>query len=129
MSGTSRSGTPRCSATVITQSRLADVSILHLEGALHVPLGTELRRRVHMLLRTGERKIVLCLARVATVDAAGVGELVRVHNMAVAANACLRIKNTTANVTTLLDRLGLLDLLGVDVDANGEAPTGTNREA
>ena len=121
MSKTSRPGILRSSAITIRESRLADVSVLRVQGPLHAPLGAELRQRVQMLLRRGERRVVVCLARVATVDAAGVGELVRVHNMVVAANARLRIKNTTANVSALLDRVGLLDRLGTETERYGTA--------
>jgi anti-anti-sigma factor len=98
-------------ATVIRESRLGNVSVLKVEGPLHASLGAEVRRKVQALLQRGERTIVLSLARVRTLDAAGVGELVRVHNLVVAANGRLRIAHTTDNVRTLLDRLGLFDLL------------------
>jgi anti-anti-sigma factor len=94
------------------------VSLLVLEGPLHARLGAELRQRVQTLLHRGERTVLLCLARVGTLDAAGVGELVRVHNTVVAANGRLRITNTTENVRVLLDRLGLFDLLTRDLELN-----------
>jgi anti-anti-sigma factor len=90
------------------------MSVLHLEGPLHAALGVQLRQRVEALLHRGEARIVLCLARVSTADAAGIGELVRAHNRAAALNGLLRITNATENVRAVLDRVGLFDLLSRD---------------
>jgi anti-anti-sigma factor len=118
MGKTFQSVTPQVySAVGLRDSRLAGVSVLQAEGPLHAQLGAALRHMVQMLLHRGERTIVLSLARVTTLDAAGVGELVRAHNMAAAANGRLRITNTTDTVRTVLDRLGLLDVLSLDPDA------------
>jgi anti-anti-sigma factor len=92
------------------------VSVLLVEGALHGPLGAELRRGVQTLLQRGARRIALCLARVSSVDAAGIGELVRAHNIVAAANGRLRITNTPQAVRIVLDRLGLFDVLSSDLE-------------
>jgi anti-anti-sigma factor len=66
---------------------------------------------VRTLLRRGERRIVLDLAGVSRIDAAGIGELVRAYNIAIASNGALRIVNTTPRVREMLERVGLFDRL------------------
>jgi anti-anti-sigma factor len=85
--------------------------VLWLDDAFRAPVTGELRHRVHELLRRGERHIVLNMARVSSIDAAGVGELVRAHNVTVAANSVLRIAQATAWVREVLTRAGLFHLL------------------
>ena len=91
-------------------------SVLHLDGPLRGPTNTGLRRSVRTLLRRGERRIVLDLAHVPAVDAAGLGELVRAFNMATAVDGALRITHTTRHVRECLNRVGLFDLLSQDPD-------------
>ena len=56
-----------------TRERVShDVSIVEVEGP-RVPVNGELLHRVLFLLRHGERHIVLNLAHVSRIDAAGVG--------------------------------------------------------
>jgi anti-anti-sigma factor len=59
----------------------------------------------------GERDIVLDLARVSKIDAAGVGELVRAYNMSRAADGALRIVHATQWVREVLERVQLFELL------------------
>ena len=66
---------------VTTGSGLGRRGTVYLQGALRAPLDGELRRTVRGLLRRGDRLIVLDLAGVRRIDAAGVGELVRAYNM------------------------------------------------
>jgi anti-anti-sigma factor len=102
------------SATVVGESRLNDVSVLHLEGPLYAVLGAELQHKVQALLNRGERKILLSLSGVSDVDAAGLGELIRAYNMTMAANAVLRITQVTSRVREVLERVRLLELLTED---------------
>jgi anti-anti-sigma factor len=74
-------------------------------------LNGELRRKVQALIDRGDRTIVLNLARVSQVDAAGIGELVDVYKMAIAAHRALRIAHTPRRVQRILDRVGLFNLL------------------
>jgi anti-sigma B factor antagonist len=96
------------------------VSVLHLKGALRAPIGPALEHKVHALLRRGERRILLNLAEVSDLDAAGLGELVRVYNTAVAADGVLQIAHAGGRIRTLLTRVGLFELLSVDA-AGGDA--------
>jgi anti-anti-sigma factor len=87
------------------------VFVIHVEGPLRAPVKNDLRRRVCKLIDRGEGKIVLDLSRVSDLDAAGIGELVHVYNMAIAANGSLRIAHAAGKVQRILDRVGLFDLL------------------
>jgi anti-anti-sigma factor len=86
-------------------------TVLEVDGGLRAPVSTELRERVTALLGRGERRIVLDLARLADIDAAGIGELVNVMNAANAAGAMLRIAQATRHVRRLLRATGLSGLL------------------
>jgi anti-anti-sigma factor len=122
MSKRSRSNTLSARlSTIVRESRLDDVAVLHIEGSLQTPIGGELRHQVQRLLRRGERRIVVSLARVAAIDAAGMGELVSVYNAARAAGAVLHIRHATANVRALLQYVGLFDLLAEPSDFDIEA--------
>ena len=96
---------------VTTGSSSGSRGTVHLRGALRAPLDGELRRTVCGLLRRGERLIVLDLAGVLRIDAAGVGELVRAYNMVVAAQGVLRIVHSTVWVREILRRVGLFEIL------------------
>jgi anti-sigma B factor antagonist len=82
-----------------------------------VPVNRALRDNVRALLRQGERAIVLDLAEVTRIDAAGIGELVRVFNVTAALNGRLRITNTSPRVREVLERAGVFDLLAGAVGA------------
>ena len=100
--------------TSVREERSPHVSTLHIVGPLRVPLDLELRSTVHVILRRGFRRIVLNLASVSDLDAGGVGELVRLFNMAAAAHGELRIANACPRVRELLHRARVLDLLTGD---------------
>jgi anti-anti-sigma factor len=94
-----------------TRERVShDVSIVEVEGP-RVPVNGELRHRVLFLLRHSERHLVLNLAHVSRIDAAGVGELVRSYNVAMAAKGGLRITRVTRYVRSILKRVGLFEIL------------------
>jgi anti-anti-sigma factor len=84
---------------------------IHVVGPLREPVSTELRRMVQTLVCRGDRRIVLDLADLSEIDAAGVGELVRAYNLASAAEGTLWIVNAASSVRELLVRVGLFDLL------------------
>jgi anti-anti-sigma regulatory factor len=98
---------------VLDPDLLEDVTIVHFDGVLRAPIDGELSGRVQELLAHGKRNIVVDLAVVSDLDAAGVGELVRAHNLAVAADAALRITHPDGRIRELLARLDLLTVLNV----------------
>jgi anti-anti-sigma factor len=87
------------------------VCILSIAGSLRAPGGGELRHAVHDLLRRGERAIVVDLAGVSRIDAAGVGQLVRAYNVTRAAHGTLQIRHAPERVRAMLERARLLGLL------------------
>ena len=86
-------------------------SVLEVEGSLREPVDTDLSDNVATLLKHGHRRIVLDLARVSDVDAAGVGELVRAFNLAYAVGGELRIVSASERVKHFLRVTGLLALI------------------
>ena len=102
--------------------------IVRVEGPLRVPVSRALRRDVRALLRCGARAIVVDLAEVSRIDAAGVGELIRAFNMTAAVDGALRIANASAWVRQILELVGLFDLLsGEEQVEHGNARTRIER--
>jgi anti-anti-sigma factor len=102
--------------TVVLGPCSQEFCTVYIEGPLRLPVNRDLRSQVRSLLRRGERAIVVDLARVSRIDAAGVGELVRAYNMTSARNGLLRIVHATDWVREILTRVGLFELLSADVD-------------
>jgi anti-sigma B factor antagonist len=93
-----------------------------------MPVSRALRRDVRALLRCGARAIVVDLAEVSRIDAAGVGELIRAFNMTAAVDGALRIANASAWVRQILELTGLFDLLsGEEHVEHGNARTRIER--
>ena len=102
--------------TVILKLCPKTAHIVHVKGTRRAPVSQMLRHSVRALLRRGERRIVLDLSSVSTIDAAGVGELVRTFNMTTSVNGGLRIVNATAWVREMLERAQLFELLSGRID-------------
>lgn len=98
----------------VREERSRTLSILHVEGSLRVPVGSELQHSVQALLCRGARQIVLDLSGVPEVDAGGVGKVVEVYNLAAASHGALQIAEPRAHVRELFDRAGLFDLLSAE---------------
>jgi anti-anti-sigma factor len=90
---------------------LENTTVLHPDGALRAPATGDLLRRVEALLEAGERAIVLSLAGVTDIDAAGVGALVRARNLAESVGGRFRVVDATGRTREVLARTGLLGLL------------------
>ena len=86
-------------------------SIVPVEGTLRAPADAKLRRRVEALLGRGERQVVLDLADLSDIDAAGIGELVRAFNAMREAGGVLQITHVTRHVGKVLQVTGVLGLL------------------
>src|SRR5947207_3013200 len=93
--------------TVLRLPCLNTGSVLYIDGRLRAPMDREMRHQVRALLGRGERQIVLDLTRVSSIDAAGIGELVRAHNMTRAVNGALRVANPTHWVRHAIECAGL----------------------
>ena len=92
------------------------VAILPVEGALRAPATTKLRYRLEGLLDRGERRVVLDLARLSAIDAAGIGELVRAFSTMQASGGVLRIAHANRHVRALLHVTGVSTLLDPEAD-------------
>jgi anti-anti-sigma factor len=86
-------------------------TFFQIRGPLQAPVDDELRERVRTFLRQGYRDIVLDLARVPSIDAVGIGELISVYNLVHAASGELRIVNVSAHVRETLELVGVFALL------------------
>ena len=100
-----------CKAFLGQLSRSEHSHRVLLQNWPRLPLNDELPHLVRTLLRCGEGRVVLDLTGVATIDAAGIGELVQAYNVASAADGVLQIANTTSRVREMLERVGLFDVL------------------
>ena len=94
----------------------ASAATVRVLGQLRAPATSALRRAVNALLLKGESHILLDLAALTDLDAAGIGELVAVSNMAIAAGGSLQIARPRATVRLLLDVVGLLRVLEAEID-------------
>jgi anti-anti-sigma regulatory factor len=100
--------------TIAREQRVNGLTVLCLEGSLRAPIGSELRHRIESPLRRGDRLVLLDLAGVGDVDAAGVGELVHLYRMAAAVSGALQIARAGRKVRELLDRAGVFERLNAD---------------
>ena len=91
------------------------LSVVRVEGSLRVPLCTDLQSRIQALLGDGELRVLLDLSRVTQIDAAGVGELVRVFNTARAAGGILQIGHASSRVEHILRLCGLWTVLNAGI--------------
>lgn len=96
---------------------LTHSAVIYVEGVLRAPLNGELSQQVQARLCRGAPLIRLDLSRLSALDAAGVGELVRVFNMTSAAGRALEIAQPSARVTQLLDLAGVLSILAAETQA------------
>ena len=90
-----------------------------LDHPCRVTLTGELRHQVHALLRRGERRIVLDAGQLTSIDAAGIGQLVRVYNVTRAANGGMTLLNASWRVRDVLERVGLFELFSAPVVGQG----------
>jgi anti-anti-sigma factor len=112
MSKTSRWMDPQLkSASAARRTQSSDESVLYVDGPLDATRGGQLREKVQAKIHHGVRTIVVSLARVSAIDAAGIGELVRTYNMTVAAGGIFRITDVPARVRETLEPVGLFEVL------------------
>lgn len=104
-------------ATVMTLllEECTEFVVLDVEGTLRAPVRRELRRNVEALLNRGERRILVNLARLTDIDAAGVGELLHAYHTTRAMGGVLQLAHPRGHVRHLLDVTGILARLGASV--------------
>ena len=113
--------------TVVSEPSSREECVIHIGGSLRVPVDRDLRHSVRALLGLGKRCIVVDLARLQSIDAAGVGELVHAFNMARAARGALRIVHASGWVRTMLECVRLFDLLTYRPEPAGAVATRAKR--
>ena len=96
-------------------------SVLELEGTLQAPLNGELRQQVEALLGRNERRILVNLAGLSAIDAAGVGALLDAYVITSQAGGVLGVTEASTRVCQLLDVAGVLNLLSLMPRDAGEA--------
>lgn len=93
----------------IKKRRMGDIAILDLHGKLNIGDGAEkLRNAVASHVFEGDRKIVLNLAGVPSMDSGGLGELVRCSLIVQREMGAIKLVNLTAKITDLLTITKLL---------------------
>ena len=85
--------------------------VVCLDGPLRLPVRANLERQVRARLDRGERAVVLDLSGVWTIDAAGVGELVRAYQAVSGVDGWFSVVNATPWVRQVLESVGLFGLL------------------
>jgi anti-anti-sigma factor len=90
---------------------LSTRAVVRVAGTLRAPLSGELRETLATLVRRGERRVLLDLAALHDIDAAGVGELIRAFNVLRASCGVLRIAHPNRHVRRLLHIAGVYQLL------------------
>lgn len=93
----------------ISKRRIGDITILDLQGKLTLGGGAELLRdTVASIVFQGDRKVVLNLAGVPSMDSSGLGELVRCSLIVQRQAGAIRLVNLTSKITDLLTITKLL---------------------
>jgi anti-anti-sigma factor len=96
-------------------------AVLELEGDLRIPRNGGVRQQIEALLARSERRILVNLARVSAMDAAGVGALVEGYGNACRAGGVLQVTGASRRVLCLLDLAGVLGFLSPMPRDAGEA--------
>ena len=118
----------------IKTRRIGDVTILDLHGRLtHGAAAEDLRDTVADVIAHGDRKVVLNLAGVPSMDSAGLGELVRCSMVVQREKGAIKLVNLTSKITDLLAITKLLtvfdtfDAEPAALDSFGAATAVTDR--
>jgi len=98
----------------ITERRTGDVVVLEFSGRLAIGDGdSEARERIATLLAGGERKILIGMAGISTLDSSGIGELVAAHNAATSAGAEIRLAQLSPRVGDVLKSTQLIGIFQI----------------
>jgi anti-anti-sigma factor len=97
--------------TAVLEPPALELYVVVVQGRLRVPITFDIPQTVQALFDAGQRGIVLDLAKVSSIDAKGIGELMRAYNLMAAGNGRLRINHANAWVRETLERVGLFDRL------------------
>ena len=87
------------------------VTVLATGNTLRTPVDLTLRRTVALLLRHGERCVILDLERLDRLDAGGIGELMVLSTSTRSAGGALHIARPRPRIQRLLEVTGVLEVL------------------
>jgi anti-anti-sigma factor len=124
-----QTGTAEAATLGNHRRRSQEVYCVRIEGKPWFPANGQVPSMVATLLSWGERQIVLDLAGVPKIDAAGIGELVRAYNTTAARDGALGIANPNPQVRKTLEVVGLFDRLSAGESHNQESQRTEGREA
>ena len=96
------------------------VTVIRVCGSLDYASADALREGVYAALRRRQRTVFVNLDNVPAIDAAGLGVLAHIHQMAVIVGAALALTNVRPRVRDLLDLVGLsgcFDIAGSESEA------------
>ncbi len=96
------------------------VTVIRVCGSLDYASADALREGVYAALRRRQRTVFVNLDNVPAIDAAGLGVLAHIHQMAVIVGAGLALTNVRPRVRDLLDLVGLsacFDIAGSESEA------------
>jgi len=101
----------------LTTDRAQGVVIVRVnEPRLLYPLLSEFSSSITSLINSGERRLLIDLSNVTSVDSATVGCLMDLHHEAVAAGGALKLSGVQKRVETMLTMTGAHDVLEVHAD-------------
>lgn len=105
----------------IEKSKEEGVVILRLSGKLTIGVGdVQLREEVRDVLEDGEKKLLLDLKNVKTMDSSGLGELISCKASANRAGAVIKLVHVEDKVQEVLDMtrlIGVFDNFNDEIDA------------
>ena len=96
------------------------VTVVRVRGSLNHASADALREGVYAVLRQRQRTVFVNLDNVPGIDAAGLGALAHVHQMALIVGAAVTLTNIRPRVRYLLDLAGLsacFDVAGSESEA------------
>ena len=97
-----------------TIRHLGDVAVIDMVGRLAYANGEgDLKRPIEALLGRGQRRIVLNMEQVPSIDSSGIVELVGCRKKACEAGAAIRLLNPSPRVRELLAMTQLSDILPI----------------
>lgn len=98
----------------ITERRNSSILVLDLEGNIKLGEGSkELHERIRRLMESGEKKILLNLAKVAYIDSSGLGELVAGYTTVQRNGGEMKLVHLTERITELMVITKLLTVFDV----------------
>lgn len=100
----------------ITQRQANNVTILDLEGKITIGVGDVAVRDAVQTALAGGKNILLNMAKVTTIDSAGVGELVSAYTTVTNRGGKLKLENLPAKVNDILQITQLITVFEIHDD-------------